>query len=113
MSQAEIKEHRNLEMLRAPVIKDIGMVVLLMLSGRASVLGMFPFGVAFFAACFDKSIAYIGITALSLALMTTTGKFMLVKYLVAALIFWIYTRFKRRDNLVMEASCCGGSMFLG
>lgn len=113
MSQAEIKEHRNLEMLRAPVINDIGMVVLLLLSGRASVLGMFPFGVAFFAACFDKSIAYIGITVLSVALMTTSGKIMLVKYLVAALIFWIYTRFKRRDNLVIEASCCGGAMFLG
>lgn len=113
MAQTELKEHRNLEMLRAPVIKDAGMVALLLLSGRASLLGMFPFGMAFFAACFDKSIAYIGITALSVALMTTAGKFMLVKYLVAALVFWIYTRFKKWDNLVIEATACGASMLIG
>ncbi|MCH5210885.1 MAG: SpoIIE family protein phosphatase, partial [Oscillospiraceae bacterium] len=113
MNQPEIKERRGTEMLRAPHIKDIGMTMLLILAGRASVLGMFPFGMAFFASCFDKSIAYIGITALSVALMTSAGNYMLVKYLVAALIFWIYTRLKKKNSIVASASWCGGSMFLG
>ncbi|MCH5211125.1 MAG: hypothetical protein J1F01_09200, partial [Oscillospiraceae bacterium] len=113
MNQPEIKERRGTEMLRVPHIKDIGMTMLLILAGRASVLGMFPFGMAFFASCFDKSIAYIGITALSVALMTSAGNYMLVKYLVAALIFWIYTRLKKKNSVIASASWCGGAMFLG
>ena len=100
-------------MLRAPLLTDALAVALLLLSSRASVLGMFPFGVAFFAACFDKSIAYIGITGLIISLLTSAGRYMLVKYLLAALIFWIYTRFKRQDMLVRDAAVCGGSMVLG
>lgn len=34
-------------MLRAPSVRDVGMSMLLLLAGRASVLGLFPFGVAF------------------------------------------------------------------
>lgn len=113
MTQPKLKEQKNTEILRAPVLKDIGMVLLLLLSSRASVLEMFPFGLAFFAACFDKSIAYIGITVISLALMTTAGSIVLVKYLIAALIFWIYTRFRQKGNIIMDASCCGGAMFIG
>ena len=113
MSQPEIKEKRNIETLRAPNIKDMGISLLLLLASRASLLGMFPFGVAFFAACFDKSIAYIGITVMAVALMTTAGKAALVKYLVAVLVFWIYTRFRTRDNTIADASCCGGAMFIG
>lgn len=113
MTVPELKEQRNSELLRAPVIKDGGMILLLILSGRASLLGMYPFGMAFFASCFDKSIAYIGITALAIALMTSQGSFFMVKYLMAALIYWIYTRFTDRKNLVIDAMCCGGSMLLG
>lgn len=113
MGQPEINKQRTVETLRAPRLNDISMSVVLLLASRASVLGMFPFGAAFFAACFDKSIAYIGITVMSLALMTSAGSIVLVKYLVAALIFWIYTRFRTKNNLVLDASCCGGAMMLG
>ncbi len=113
MTQPEIKERRGTEALRAPLLKDIGATTLLILAGRASVLGMFPFGMAFFASCFDKSIAYIGITALCAALMTTSGSYMLVKYLVAALVFWIYTRFGKERGIVADAAWCGGSMLVG
>ena len=100
MSQPAVKRQRNTEMLRAPSVRDAGMSMLLLLAGRASVLGLFPFGVAFFASCFDKSIAYLGITVLSIALMTSAGSAVLTKYLVAALLFWIYTRFRNKENLV-------------
>ena len=49
MSQPAVKRQRNTEMLRAPSVRDVGMSMLLLLAGRASVLGLFPFGVAFFA----------------------------------------------------------------
>ena len=51
MSQPAVKRQRNTEMLRAPSVRDVGMSMLLLLAGRASVLGLFPFGVAFFASC--------------------------------------------------------------
>ena len=104
MSQPAVKRQRNTEMLRAPSVRDVGMSMLLLLAGRASVLGLFPFGVAFFASCFDKSIAYLGITVLSIALMTSAGSAVLTKYLVAALLFWIYTRFRNKENLVLDAA---------
>ena len=47
MSQPAVKRQRNTEMLRAPSVRDAGMSMLLLLAGRASVLGLFPFGVAF------------------------------------------------------------------
>ena len=113
MSQPAVKRQRNTEMLRAPSVRDVGMSMLLLLAGRASVLGLFPFGVAFFASCFDKSIAYLGITVLSIALMTSAGSAVLTKYLVAALLFWIYTRFRNKENLVLDAACVGGAVMVG
>ena len=112
MSQPAVKRQRNTEMLRAPSVRDVGMSMLLLLAGRASVLGLFPFGVAFFASCFDKSIAYLGITVLSIALMTSAGSAVLTKYLVAALLFWIYTRFRNKENLVLDAACVGGAVMV-
>ncbi len=113
MGQAEINTQRNIETLRAPRLKDIFLTALLILAGRAQVLGMFPFGTAFFAACFDKSIAYVGITALALSLMTSAGRAAMIKYLVASLVFWIYTRFRTKKNDILDATCCGASMFAG
>ena len=54
MSQPAVKRQRNTEMLRAPSVRDVGMSMLLLLAGRASVLGLFPFGVAFFASALIK-----------------------------------------------------------
>ena len=113
MSQPKLKEQRNIETLRAPVLRDIGMSLLLLLASRASVLGMFPFGIAFFAACFDKSIAYLGITAMAIALLTALGSTALMKYIIAALIFWIYTRFRIKDNHIIDATVCGASVIAG
>ena len=41
MSQPAVKRQRNTEMLRAPSVRDVGMSMLLLLAGRASVLGLF------------------------------------------------------------------------
>lgn len=113
MSQLKIERHKATEVLRTPTVRDVGISILLFLSGRASVLGLFPFGVAFFAACFDKSIAYLGITLLSISIMTSAGGAMLAKYLVASLMYWIYTRFTERDNMVLDAVSVACSVMVG
>jgi stage II sporulation protein E len=113
MNQPKLNEQRNIEMLRAPRVSDIGMGLLLLLASRSSLMGMFPFGMSFFASCFDKSVAYIGITVISLALMTSRAGMALIKYLIAALIFWIYTRFRRRGGIIADSAACGGAMLLG
>ncbi len=113
MSQPKLNEQRNIETLRAPVIKDIVPAALLFLASRASVLGMFPFGAAFFAACFDKNIAYLGITIISVALLTTSSSVILMKYLIAALLFWLYTRFAKRNSPIINSAAAGCSMFIG
>ena len=61
MSQPAVKRQRNTEMLRAPSVRDVGMSMLLLLAGRASVLGLFPFGVAVFCYLFYKIFWDIGI----------------------------------------------------
>lgn len=91
MSQPAVKRQRNTEMLRAPSVRDVGMSMLLLLAGRASVLGLFPFGVAFFASCFDKSIAYLGITVLSIALMTSASSAVLKISCCGTVVLDIYT----------------------
>ena len=68
---------------------------------------------AFFASCFDKSIAYLGITVLSIALMTSAGSAVLTKYLVAALLFWIYTRFRNKEILCLTRRAWGGAVMVG
>ena len=50
MSQPAVKRQRNTEMLRAPSVRDVGMSMLLLLAGRASVSGTFSVRSGFF--CF-------------------------------------------------------------
>ena len=45
--------------------------------------------------------------------MTSAGSAVLTKYLVAALLFWIYTRFRNKENLVLDAACVGGAVMVG
>lgn len=113
MSQPKIKRQRRMEMLRVPSVKDVGISLVLLFVGRASVLGMLPFGVAFFASCFDKSIAYLGITVLAIATMTSVGNALLTKYIIASLLYWIYTRFTDRESVLLDSVVVGASVLIG
>jgi stage II sporulation protein E len=107
---------KNTEVLRTPVLRDFSVSALLLLASRAAVFGTYPFGAAMFAACFDKSIAYLGVTVLCIGLMTTGVGVGLVKYLIAALLFWIFTRINppfKRHRRIMESVVCGASVFVG
>lgn len=113
MTQPDIKDKINAENLRPPLLRDGWRTGILLLASRASVLGMYPFGAAFFAACFDKSIAYAGIAAMAIGLMTCGGRSAVVKYLVAALVYWIYSRVRKKDGDIYNAAACAASMLVG
>lgn len=113
MTLPEINNRLTADNLRAPVWRDTWLAGMLFLASRASVLGMFPFGPAFFAACFDKSVAYLGIAVTALALITCGAGAVAIKYLIAALIFWIYMRVNRKNTVVTDSVACGGSLLLG
>lgn len=107
---------KNTDVLRVPVLRDFKISALLLLASRAAVFGTYPFGAAMFAACFDKSIAYIGVTVMCIGLMTTGAGAGLVKYLIAALLFWIFTKVKlpfRKNQKIVNSIACGGSVLVG
>lgn len=114
MTQPSINKHADV--LRAPALRDFGISALLFLASRAAVFGTYPFGAAMFAACFDKSIAYIGITVMCIGLMTAGFNAGLVKYLIAALLFWIFTRVDlpfKNNRKIVNSVICGGSVLIG
>ena len=83
---------RETTVLRAPTLKDILPTLLLFVISRGTILGLFPFGLALFAASFDKSIGYLGITAMYLGMLTAKAGSDAIKYIMAGLCFWIYTK---------------------
>lgn len=99
-------------LMRAPSKEDILPSVLLFFVSRAAVMGVFPFGAAFFAACFDKGTAYLGITVMYLGLLSAGASGAAVKYMMAALMFWLFINLYRRSSRIGETLACGGSMML-
>lgn len=112
MSQPNIRL-KNPQALRAPVLRDISMSALLFLASRASVLGTFPFGIAMFASCFDKSIAYVGILMMCAGLFSAASGIAMVKYVIAALLFWIYIKMRPDGNKMTESAACGIAVMTG
>lgn len=99
--------------LRRPAMKDIVGGIFMLLASRASVMGMFPFGTAFFAAGFDKGIAYIGIALMCGGLASAGAGLSVVKYLIADLLYWIYIKTRKEENRVIEATVCAVSVLVG
>lgn len=99
--------------LRIPKLDDIIPSLMLLLASRASALGVFPFGIAFFAAAYDKSVAYIGILSVCAGLLSSSGFSMLPKYIIALTAYWLFTRiYRRRDDIICSA-VCGLCVLLG
>ena len=99
--------------LRIPALNDITPIILLVLSSRAGTLGMFPFGIAFFAAVFDKSIAYIGVAAICAGLAASSGASLIPKYLIAAIAYWLFTRLSKTTNEIIRSAACASSVLIG
>lgn len=103
---------KNTAFLRAPSKSDILPSALLFLASRAAVMGVFPFGAPFFAACFDKTAAYLGITVMYLGLLSAGAAGSAVKYMMAALIFWLFINLYSGRSRAAAAAACGASMFV-
>ena len=101
--------------IRLPRPGDIFPCFLLFLAGRASVIGMFPFGLAMFCAAFQKSISYIGIITLVLAGMSASTGIWTYKYILGAILFWLYSRIREdyRENPLISSFVSGACLFLG
>lgn len=99
--------------LRRPVIRDISICLVLFLASRANVMNMHVFGLAAFAACFDMSIAYIGILLICTGLITTGSAILITKYLTAALLFWIYSHFWKKRSIQTDSIACAASSIIG
>ena len=99
--------------LRVPRLNDIMPSFLMILAARASALGVFPFGVAFFAASFDKSVAYIGIAAACAGIAMSSGLAALPKYMIALTAYWLFTRIYRKREDVICSAACGISILIG
>ncbi len=99
--------------LRRPVLHDACMCGLLLLASRAEVLGMYPFGAAFFAACFDKSIAYMGLFFICMGLLSVQAPVYIMKYLISALLFCFFIHFNKSKSAKYDAAVCTCSAFLG
>lgn len=104
---------REMTLLRAPSLKDILPSLILFVISRGSILGLYPFGLALFAASYDKSIGYLGITLMYLALLSAHAGSETMKYIMAALCFWIYTKLVPQTSKRTGAIGCGLCLALG
>lgn len=99
--------------LRLPRLSDIPAIAMLLLASRAQTLEMLPFGMAFFAAVSDKSIAYITIPVACAGIISAAGGAAIPKYIIAMLTFMIITRLYRKENRLMRAVICGTASAFG
>lgn len=99
--------------IRTPQLADAVSIAMLFLSSRANALGMFPFGLAFFAAVSDKSIAYLGVIAACFGIASRSGFLELPQYVTAFVLYWIFTYLYKRDDEIVCSAACGLSMLIG
>ena len=81
MKQINVLPQKTL--VRMPVLSDAFPTILLFFASRATAIGISPFAVAFFAAAYDKRIAYIGILSTLIGIATSRGVSEVPKYLIA------------------------------
>ena len=116
MNSAQVKRNTNVKkLLRIPQWQDIPVCCLLFLASRASVIGVFPFAVSMFCSVFDKSAAYIAMLVVALGAISAGVGFMSIKYILAIIFFWLYTRLREnyKETPVFSSVVCGASMFMG
>lgn len=101
--------------LRLPQITDIFPCFLLFLAGRASIIGMYPFGLSMFCAAFQKNVSYIGILTLILSGISAKAGLWTYKYVLGAVLFWLYTRLREdyRESTLLSSVVSGLCLFMG
>lgn len=99
--------------LRLPGMRDITPSIMLLLAARASAIGIFPFGIAFFAAAFDKSAAYIGLVSVCIGIVSSAGIEAVPKYLIALILYWLFDKLYRHEDDVICSIACGIAVLTG
>lgn len=99
--------------LRAPFISDMLPTVLLLFASRATVMGMSPFAAAFFAAAYDKRIAYIGIISSLIGIATSAGIAQVPKYLIVLIASWLLSGFIKKQSTVAGSVATAASVIAG
>lgn len=106
-------EEKKETILRLPAKTDVIPSLIMLFLGRASIVGMYPFACAYFAASFDKHTAYIGILAMLCGIFTSGEGIGGVRYIFAAMIYWLYSYIKDdHRNITMSAIVCAAGVFI-
>ena len=95
--------------VRLPTADDFIKTGLLVLISRAAVMGVMPFGIAFWAAAVPARSAYLGLFGMLLGILSAGGD--VLKYSLAAGIYLVYTFF--RKSKVTDPIFCGFSVLIG
>lgn len=109
----QLNTHPSRLPLRLPQLGDILPTFLIILASRSNAMGMYPFAIAFFAAAFDKNIAYIGIFASIIGIATSAGLVAVPKYFLALVMYWLFDKLYRQDNVTVKSIAAGVAVLLG
>lgn len=99
--------------LKLPALREITGLIITVVVSRASILGMYPFGAAYFAARFGKGLSYGAIAAVFIGLASAGTGISLMKYMIAVLIYALYSKLRPKSGYIINASVCGGSVLIG
>ena len=80
------------QVIRLPKLTDAFPCFILFLAGRASIMGMYPFGTALFCSIFQKNVSYLGILTLVVSGLSSGCGLWTYKYVLGSILFWLYTR---------------------
>lgn len=94
--------------LSLPHGKEILKLGILFLISRASLIGAFPFGLAFWGAVIPQKIFYPGLIIMLLGIFSAGGE--ILRYSLAAGLYLVYTYF--RKNKLFDPIFCGFFVFL-
>lgn len=100
--------------LRIPLKNDVIPTLLLAFISRAAVMGMSPFAAAFFAAVYDKRIAYIGIAAALVGIaFSPLGAVQVPKYLIIFTAYWLFSRIIKKRSVAINSAAVGIAVLFG
>ena len=101
------------QLLRPVKLSDILPTIFLFLASRSGIMGMYPFAAAFFAAAYDKKIAYVGIISSCIAIAITAGVSQVPKYIIILTAYWLFTKLYKKQKEMASSIATGACVMLG
>ena len=85
-----------------PTVEDVIKIGICFLVSRASLFGVFPFGIAFWASVLEARGMYLGVFGVILGVVSAGGDWL--KYLMAVGFYMVYT-YVRKDKTFNSLVC--------